>query len=331
MELLPSGAKYYKANLHCHTTRSDGKFTPEEIKNIYQEKGYQVVAFTDHNVYHNHVELNDENFVAIASFETDINDSNHQGTDFSRVATYHLNWYDTRPDYRVEEKARLTKPSQQYHDIAFLNQYISEMKELGFLSCYNHPYWSLQNYEDYKGLKGLWGMEIYNHGCEMDGLYGYHPQAYDEMLRAGQKIFCVSTDDNHNKDEIDSGLYDSFGGYIMIAASELTYQSILESLQKGNFYSCTAPDGMSLAPEIYEMSLQGHTLTVKCSPADKIFVKTMGRNCYRASAKPGETITEATFQLTGKEGYIRLDIADAHGRHTNSNAYYVEEIIEIEE
>ena len=61
----------------------------------------------------------------------------------------------------------------------------------------------------------------------MDGLYGYHPQAYDEMLRSGQRLFCVSTDDNHNTMAEDCGLYDSFGGYIMIGARSLTYDGRL--------------------------------------------------------------------------------------------------------
>ena len=34
--LLPEGGKFYKANLHCHTTVSDGKMTPEEIKKYYK-------------------------------------------------------------------------------------------------------------------------------------------------------------------------------------------------------------------------------------------------------------------------------------------------------
>ena len=45
--LLPE-AGYYKANLYCHTTLSDGEFTPEQIKAAYQEQGYSIVAFTDH-------------------------------------------------------------------------------------------------------------------------------------------------------------------------------------------------------------------------------------------------------------------------------------------
>ncbi len=30
--LLPQAGQFFKANLHCHTTISDGKMTPEEIK-----------------------------------------------------------------------------------------------------------------------------------------------------------------------------------------------------------------------------------------------------------------------------------------------------------
>lgn len=46
--------------------------------------------------------------------------------------------------------------------------------------------------------EGLFAMEIYNHGCEHDGLYGFNPQVYDEMLRAGQRLYALSTDDNHD-------------------------------------------------------------------------------------------------------------------------------------
>ena len=31
-DLLPASGKFYKANLHCHTTLSDGKLTPAEVK-----------------------------------------------------------------------------------------------------------------------------------------------------------------------------------------------------------------------------------------------------------------------------------------------------------
>lgn len=326
IELLPKGITYYKTNLHCHSTVSDGRLTPENMKAAYMARGYSVVAFTDHNRYVNHKHLNDEKFLAIAALETDIDDFCNRGNDYSRLCTYHFNWYDTRPDYRTEEKVKLSKPRRRYHDIEFLNQYIMEMSEMGFLCCYNHPYWSLQNYEEYKNLKGLWGMEIYNHGCEMDGMNGYNPQVYDEMLRSGQKLYCASTDDNHNIEKFNDSLCDSFGGYIMVGAKEFTYKGIIEALERGDFYSCVSPDGRTEAPMIYSMTLAGRKLYVQCSPAEKIFIKTQGRICYRAAARPGNTITSAEFTLKGNEGYIRLDIYDGQGRHTNSNAYFLDDI-----
>ena len=58
--LLPNTPKY-KANLHCHTTFSDGAFTPEEIKKTYKEHGYAVVADTvDPEIARvSHINLND--------------------------------------------------------------------------------------------------------------------------------------------------------------------------------------------------------------------------------------------------------------------------------
>ena len=48
--LLPESGNFYKANLHCHTTLSDGRLTPEEIKELYKSQGYSIVAYTDHNI-----------------------------------------------------------------------------------------------------------------------------------------------------------------------------------------------------------------------------------------------------------------------------------------
>ena len=44
--LLTPSMGYYRANLHCHSTVSDGKKTPEELKEFYRSHGYSAVAFT---------------------------------------------------------------------------------------------------------------------------------------------------------------------------------------------------------------------------------------------------------------------------------------------
>ncbi len=314
INLLPEAGHFYKANLHCHTVDSDGRLTHEEVKAEYQKRGYRIVAYTDHRKYGWHKELCDREFVALAAMEVDINEHFKVPGDFSRVKTYHINLYDAMPEKYQEEKQRSPLPERKYYDMDYINDYIRKMKAYGFFACYNHPYWSLQNYEDYKGLRGFWGMEIYNYGCDLDGMYGFHPQSYDEMLRLGNRLFCVAADDNHNAFPFEDPLSDSFGGFTMVKAPELTYGAVTEALLNGNFYS-------SMGPEIHGLSVEDGVLKVETSPVDKIFVMTQGRNCYREAAVPGQTISGGSFSLNGTEGYIRVQIRDREGRYACSNAY----------
>ena len=69
--LIPKEGKFYKANLHCHTTISDGVMTPQEVKDYYKERGYSVVAYTDHCIMVPHPELNDETFLALNGYENE--------------------------------------------------------------------------------------------------------------------------------------------------------------------------------------------------------------------------------------------------------------------
>lgn len=315
-ELLPAGGQFYKANLHCHTVLSDGHWTKEHVKEEYQKRGYSIVAFTDHRHYGWHPELMDEHFIPLAAYEGDLNEPFRKQGDFQRVRTYHLNFYDTDPMHR--EGFTAIQPPQRYGDIHALNQFIMKMNEDGFLCCYNHPYWSLQCYDDYKDLCGCFAMEIYNHGCELDGLYGYAPQSYDEMLRTGTRLHCVATDDNHDSYEPGEPRCDSFGGWTMLKLEKLTYENVIAALKKGDFYASTGP-------ELHELYIKDNALHVKCSPVEKIYVVTEGRRCLMELAPAGENgRTEAVFPLRGDEGYVRVDCRDASGHHAYSNAYFLD-------
>lgn len=315
-ELLPQAGQFYKANLHCHTVLSDGHWTKEQVKEEYQKRGYSVVAFTDHRHYGWHPELMDDSFIPLAAYEADLNEPFPASGSFQRVRTYHLNFYDTDPQARGGFTA--LQPPQVYGDLNALNNFIAEQNANGFLCCYNHPYWSLQCYDDYKDLKGVFAMEIYNHGCELDGLYGYAPQSYDEMLRAsGKPLFCVATDDNHDSYEPGDPLCDSFGGWIMLKLPELSYQAVITALKTGTFYASTGP-------ELHALYIEDGKLHVQCSPVEKIYVVTQGRGCKMKLAPTGQNgLTEAVFPLTGEEGYIRVDCRDASGHHAYSNAYFL--------
>ena len=42
---LPESGTFYKANLHAHTSVSDGKLTPAELKEAYKIASYQADEF----------------------------------------------------------------------------------------------------------------------------------------------------------------------------------------------------------------------------------------------------------------------------------------------
>lgn len=86
--LLPKEGQFYKANLHLHTTISDGSIDPKEIKRLYMEQGYSIVAYSDHETLFPHPHLTDDNFLAITSTEISINQ--RRDRDFDFLKTYHL-------------------------------------------------------------------------------------------------------------------------------------------------------------------------------------------------------------------------------------------------
>lgn len=311
--LLPEN-RYYKANFHCHTTVSDGRLSPEETKAAYQKEGYSIIAFTDHRKYVWHTELDDENFLALAALEMDLTE---QDKDWPIAKTYHLNLFDTDP---TQDRSGIDfLPDFAYGDLEGMNRYIARMNGLGFLVCYNHPYWSLQNYEDYKDLQGLFAMEIYNYGCETEGLYGFSPQAYDEMLRCGHRLCALATDDNHNVFPFGTAGCDSFGGFVQIAADKLDYPSVIQALRDKRFY-------WSMGPELKGVEIRDGVLRIRTSPVEKIFVVLENRNYYRKQVLPGESLEYAEFPLSGKEGWLRVEVKDARGRFAGSSAYCMDEL-----
>ena len=135
--LLPEQGQFYKANLHCHSTLSDGRLTLEQLKQAYRGQGYAIVAYTDHNRYAWHPELCDEGFLALAAYEIDINAPMEPG-DYNHCRTYHLNFYDTDPQAQPAEKQANILAEQRY-DCEYINAFIERVTRRGFLCCYTRP------------------------------------------------------------------------------------------------------------------------------------------------------------------------------------------------
>lgn len=313
--LLPEEGSFYKANLHCHTTNSDGKWTPEQVKKADRERGYSIVAFTDHNRYAFHKDLCDEDFLALAALEVNIDRPMGETGTWNTTPVYHLNFYAQDP----EHLSSVPLPDRYEYSVEAVNRYIAQMRKLGFLCCYNHPWWSLQTVEDYSRLENLDAFEIFNYGCEVEGLYGYAPQAYADLLRTGRKLACFAADDNHNAYPTEDMRSDAFGGFTMLKLPELTYEAVFDAIRKRH---CYASDG----PEFHSLYVEDGILHVTCSEAEKIYVHSEGRKTSFALAERGGSLKEACIPLKGTEQFIWVEMRDSKGHFAATSAYCAEEL-----
>lgn len=324
----------FKANLHCHTTYSDGVLTPEEVKKVYQEKGYQIVAYTDHNVMFDHCDLNDENFFAMIGSELD---AYKPANTYEEQAAFHINFYPRKsgqtaiPCYdpshirhgeMVEELRRkqayigdCTKFNRTYDRIP---EIIDAYVKAGYLVQINHPVWSLQRAKDYLDLQNVTLLEIYNHGNFVAGYDEFDTQLWDELLCSGVRWFATATDDNHNYAQLDSPWCDSFGGFTVIQANALTQEAVIEALEKGRFYASTGP-------LFQHIELEDGKLRIECSPVRKIIVTSGVRKAFAAYPNKGEeTLTSAEFNLAPlvEGSYARVTLIDAEGNRAWSQPIF---------
>jgi hypothetical protein len=302
--LLPESGNFYKANLHCHTTVSDGKLTPEEVKDAYKAHGYSIVAYTDHDNMVCHPELSDESFIALNGYEYDALDDK-RGRHINVVKTCHICLVATRPDItEAPATVNLYTPEN-------INKVISDGREAGFFVTYNHPAWSLEDYRDYSMYKGMHAMEICNGGCSLIGLDECNEMQYDDILRGGNRIFAIGADDNHTQK-------DRFQAFTMIKADKLEYRVITKALVDGNFYA-------SQGPEIYNLWFEDEKIHVECSDAVSIKFSTgMRRTAKFMPEADGKAINSAEFQMYMPDKYVRVTITDKNGKKATTNAYFTD-------
>ena len=330
--LIPENGNFYKANLHCHSTVSDGKWTPEEIKKNYMDEGYSVIAYTDHDLMLPHHELTDESFLALTGYEMEINEPKDPDNPRARK-TCHLCYIALSKDEpqqvcwhrekytgigNTKNFVHLAKfdPSlpdyEREHTHACISDMIKKGREGGFFVTYNHPVWSLENYSDYIGYEGLCAMEICNYGCLAAGFPDYNPMVYDDILKSGKRIFCIAADDNHN-----GSVADSFGGFTVIKAEKLEYETVTKALESGHFYA-------SQGPAIKALWIENGKVHIECSEAAEIYFTTGVRKASRIVAGDGESLTAAEFEVKPEYGYFRLTVVDHSGKPANTNAYFTD-------
>lgn len=287
---LYAEGSFKKGNLHTHSTRSDGKYTPAEIAEHYRSKGYDFLAITDHWVYGTHQELNREDFLMFPGTELDIE---LPGRKDHHLVGFGLPETNTIPDYYTfEEERKDITLSTAERIIEYFGQH-------GNVTLYGHPYWSKVDSDEIKYLQGLIGMEIYNHGSEYWENNGNSETYFDHFLFVRNRTYCFATDDAHDLAE------HSLGGFIMVKTKEFTHKGIMQAIIDGSFYA-------SSGPLIYDFYVKDGVAKVTCAPCQDIYFQTPHRKGSFHS--DSEELTEGEFPLNGDEEYVRVTIRDGKGR-----------------
>ena len=319
--LLPKEGQFYKANLHCHSTVSDGRLTVEELKKAYKEHGYQIIAYSDHNQLVPHNELADDDFLPITAIEIDFNcaDTVKYPKGWPQAPVYHLNFFS-------KDKDRTSFiPFERVYDAQNIQEIIDRANADGFLVQYNHPRWSYQTAADFENLKGLFGFEVYNHGCEVEMHDGWGEYEYEHFSRNGGRAAAVATDDNHmGCMDFSSPRCDCFGGYTMIKAPALTYEDIIGAMERKECYASTGA-------EIKELTLSDREdgqfvrLHIECSPCCSVAVLTDTRHtCIIRSHE--DDITSFDAELPANYVSFRVECMNKNHEKALSRAYFRDEI-----
>ena len=228
---LPANG-WVKAALHTHSKRSDGRLEPEDVVSFYRRASFGVVALTDHNRV---TKVAQPGFVPGIELEARVEGAS---------GSYHvvILGLSSEPPEGVRRDA---------------NKLLEWSRDNGCFAFIAHPYWSMLSGEDLLRVQGYAGVEVYNHGCEVEISRGYSGPHWDYALSHGVKSYGLAVDDVHHYS------LDALGGWVSLDIGEADAEGALKALFEGCFYA-------SSGVEVKSYEIGEGLLRVETSSASQI-------------------------------------------------------------
>ncbi len=293
-ETFSAAGRFYKGNLHTHSTRSDGRLEPEEVCRRYREAGYDFLCLSDHFLENYQYPVVDTRALRTEGFTTLIGaelhaPATHLGDLWHILAVgLPLDFARTGADEDGPALARRAAAAGAFIGIA-------------------HPQWYGLNASDGHALDAAHAVEIYNHTCEMLSARPDGVALLDQLLTEGRRLTGFASDDAHFHSN------DAFGGWVHVKAESLDPAALLQALKLGRYYA-------SQGPEIVALERVGTVLQVTTSAARSIILAGPGA---RATQIHGEGITTAAFDLAAfASPWARLVVTDASGKRAWTQPEY---------
>jgi len=296
-----SKAKPLKGALHCHTTRSDGVGSPEEVIKKHVANGYDFMAITDHWYYNYKNFAPGENILIVPGVE------NAHSLYGEGIHCFHTVCIGPSAEdgngYGQEFKSETGRVTDQFEYQRILDEYHANKN----MTIYCHPEWSGTPARDFDHLTGNFAMEIWNSGCALEHEMDTNAAYWDELLMQNKIIYGVASDDGHR-------MHQHCVGWVMVSAKP-ELNAILDSLKNGAFYS-------SCGPEITDFYIDGKTAVLECSPCEKIYFH-YGRYPTRIARNEDGPISRAEFTVPDYYRYLRASVMDFNGKRAWTNPIFI--------
>ena len=298
--------RFWRGNLHTHSTRSDGVLSPEEVCRRYKAEGYDFMALTDHFVGAYGYPIVDTVPMRDAGFTTILGAELHSGA-MANGELWHILAVGLPADFAPSNSPSFVPVAGQETGAEIAARAVAA----GAFVAIAHPQWSGLTLADARAITAAHAVEIYNHGCAMgcDRPDGF--AIADLLLTEGRKLTLIATDDAHFSEP------DHFGGWVMVKAEANEPEALLSALKAGHFYS-------SQGPELRDVRIEGGKLIVECSAVSSIVALGWGTG---AKAVHGHSMTrgEVSLDRLNNSPWIRAAVIDAAGKRAWSNPIWLGE------
>ena len=292
--------RFWRGNIHTHSTRSDGVLAPEEVCRRYRAEGYDFLALTDHFIGRYGYPIVDTVPFRTDGFTTILGAELHSGV-MQNGELWHILAVGLPADF---------KPSDSPDFLPNLGQetgpeIAARAVAAGAFVAIAHPQWSGLTLADARSITAAHAVEIYNHGCATGCDRPDGAAIADLLLTEGRQLSLIATDDAHFSEP------DHFGGWVMVKAEANTPDALLQALKEGAFYS-------SQGPELRDVYLDGDHVVVESSAA--VSVVAMGHGTG-AKAVHGHSMTRTAvpLQRLNNSPWVRVAVIDAAGKRAWSN------------
>ena len=292
--------RFWRGNLHTHSTRSDGVLAPEEVCRRYRAEGYDFLALTDHFIGSYDYPIVDTVPFRSEGFTTILGAELHSGA-MANGELWHILAVGLPSDFAAPD-------SPDFHPKAGQEtgpEIAARAVAAGAFVAIAHPQWSGLTLADARTISAAHAVEVYNHGCAVgcDRPDGF--AIADLLLTEGRRLTMIATDDAHFHEP------DHFGGWVMVKAAENTPEALLAALKAGAFYS-------SQGPELLDVRIVGDHVRIESSAV--VSAVAMGQGTG-AKAVHGHSMTRSEVPLDrlNNSPWVRVAVIDAAGRRAWSN------------